>query len=82
MSARPDRPGTRKLGGPYQQVRASSFLLPIGREVSRAAGGENIFRFRTRRYSCFRCPPAPASPLLGGVSAHESRVGGQAYAVQ
>eukprot|EP00965_Chrysotila_dentata_P059873 1985781-Pleurochrysis_carterae.AAC.1 len=28
--------------GPYQKVRASLFLLPIGREVSRAARRESI----------------------------------------
>eukprot|EP00965_Chrysotila_dentata_P005316 174794-Pleurochrysis_carterae.AAC.1 len=78
---RPARPGARKLGGPYQKVRAPSFLLPIGREVSRVAGREDIIRFRTRRYSSSRCPPTPASPL-GSVSAHEPRVEGQAYAVQ
>eukprot|EP00965_Chrysotila_dentata_P070111 2316021-Pleurochrysis_carterae.AAC.1 len=59
----PARLGDRKLGGPYQKVLAPSFLLPIGRE---AAGGEGIIRFRTRRYSCLRSPPAPASPF-GGV---------------
>eukprot|EP00965_Chrysotila_dentata_P035365 1176618-Pleurochrysis_carterae.AAC.2 len=75
---RPARLGNRKLGGPYQKVRAPLFLLPIGREVSWAAGEEDIVRSRTktwaagekdivrsrtRRYRCFRCPPAPASPL-------------------
>eukprot|EP00965_Chrysotila_dentata_P255270 6212163-Pleurochrysis_carterae.AAC.3 len=70
----PARPGTRKLGGPYQKVRAPLLLLPFGREFSKAAGREDITRFRTRRYSCFRCPLALSSPL-GFVVVFDSRSG-------